>query len=59
MSDNGNGDVTTFVVRDPNKPMSLSRALVYLVAFVIVAMGLLSGVGIWIKLFWIGWVFGG
>jgi len=58
MSDDGNNDVT-FVVRDPNKPMSLSRALVYLVAFVIVALGLLSGVGIWIKLFLIGWVFGG
>ena len=58
MGDNGNNDMT-FVVRDPNKPMSLSRALVYLVAFVIVALGLLSGVGIWIKLFWIGWVFGG
>ena len=56
MGDNGNNDVT-FVVRDPNKPMSLSRALVYLVAFVIVALGLLSGVGIWVKLFWIEWVF--
>jgi len=58
VSDNGNGDVT-FVVRDPNKPMSLSRALVCLVIVLIVVLGLLSGVGIWIKLFWIGWVFGG
>ena len=58
MSDNGNNDMT-FVVRDPNKPMSLSRALVYLVIALIVVLWLLSGVGIWIKLFWIGWVFGG
>jgi len=58
MGDNGNNNVT-FVVRDPNKPMSLSRALVYLVIALIVVLGLLSGVGIWIKLFLIGWVFGG
>jgi len=57
VSNNGNGKHP--ISRDPNKPMSLSHALVYLVVFVIVAMGLLSGVGIWIKLFWIGWVFGG
>ena len=58
MGDNGNNDMT-FVVRDPNKPMSLSRALVYLVIALIVVLVLLSGVGIWVKLFLIGWVFGG
>ena len=50
---------TTFVVRDPNKPMSLSQALAYLVAFVIVGLGVLSLVGVWVKLFLIDWVFAG
>jgi hypothetical protein len=52
-------EVTTFVVRDPNRPMTLSQALAYLVAFVIVGVAVLTVLGVWIKLFWIGWVFAG
>ena len=47
----------TFVVKD--HPMSLGRALAYLLLFVILAVGVLSALGVWIRLFWISWVFGG